>query len=124
MFQHVEGLKAHVTLCRSHTALLNTFAVAKEIISFNFPAALQSEIDRKVFSHVQEQLKKLEPAFEYFDRKMVELPQQVAVYQSARMFHPKYAIVMGLTPQMVGILAAQLNALMLSKSNCLRFELY
>ena len=63
--QHVEDLKAHVTLCRSHTALLNTIAVAKEIISINFPAALQSEIHRKVFSLVQELLKKLEPAFEY-----------------------------------------------------------
>ena len=82
-------LITHASLCRATTALTRTRATAQEIVTQQFPALLQAQIDLKVNQLIAEQLQKVEPAFAYFDTKTAELKDQLDFYEAATMeFHP------------------------------------
>jgi hypothetical protein len=53
-------------------------------------------------------LKKVEPAFVYFESKCDELATQLGLYEAARMFHPLLARSMQLTPEKVNELAGRI----------------
>jgi len=98
------ALQTHVAACRATTALACTTAVAREIVSREFPRILAAGVDQKVTRLLEEALSKVEPAFAHFDAKTVELKHQLKFHEAATMFHP-------LLVQQTGLSEAQFRSL-------------
>ena len=77
----------------------NTRAVATQIVTNNFPAALQLDVDIRVDTLIKEQLKKVEPCFEYFEKTVLAgMAKQVAFYKAVRLFDPLRIDALGAIP--------------------------
>lgn len=88
--QKVQALIAHVALVRQGGAgCPNTRAIATKFIDEDFPGDLQAAKDAKVTALITEQLEKVEPSFVFFDQKLIDLAEPLAIFDSCRLFDPR-----------------------------------